>query len=220
MAATLIAQINQDRIREAVAEAELRTSGEIVPVVVPASDAYEVALWKGALSGGLVLLALVLTTAALYDGWGLAWAYSAWGSGVALAVGCLIGWVLTRSIPAIRRMMAGTDRMAMATHQRALVAFVEEEVFRTRDRTGILILLSIFEHRIEVLGDEGINQAVQADDWVAIVDHIRTGIQSGKVTDHLVEAIHMCGNLLETKGVEIKPDDTNELPDGLRIRKG
>ncbi|MEM1096489.1 MAG: hypothetical protein AAGJ10_17960 [Bacteroidota bacterium] len=216
----LIASLDQARIRQAVAEAERRTSGEIVPVVVSASDAYEVALWKGALSGGLILLAVVLGVAALYDGWGWAWAYSAWGSGLALATGCLVGWGVTRSIPSLRRVLAGTDRMALATHQRALQAFVEEEVFRTRDRTGILILLSLFEHRIEVLGDEGINQAVQPDEWVAIVDHIRTGIRSGHATDHLVEAIQMCGNLLETKGVAIKPDDTNELPDGLRIREG
>jgi len=216
----IIDSLDQDRIRKAVAEAEQQTAGEIVPVVVPASETYEVALWKGALSGGLILLAVVLGMAALYDGWGWAWAYSAWGSGLALATGCLLGWSLTRSIPALRRMLAGTDRMAVATHQRALQAFVEEEVFRTRDRTGILILLSLFEHRIEVLGDEGINQAVEADDWVGIVEHIRTGIQSGRATDHLVEAIHMCGTLLETKGVAIKPDDTNELPDGLRIREG
>ncbi|MEM6647487.1 MAG: hypothetical protein AAF730_14680 [Bacteroidota bacterium] len=216
---SLIASLDHERIRQAVTEAEQRTSGEIVPVVVPTSETYEVALWKGALSGGLILLAVVLGLASFYDGWGWAWAYSAWGSGLALAVGCLAGWGLTRSIPALRRQLAGADRMALATHQRALQAFVEEEVFRTRDRTGILILLSLFEHRIEVLGDEGINQAVDADDWVAIVDHIRAGIRSGRATDHLVEAIEMCGNLLETKGVAIKPDDTNELPDGLRIRK-
>ena len=40
----------------------------------------------------------------------------------------------------------------------AMAAFVEEEVFSTRDRTGILLFLSLFEHRVVVLGDSGINQ--------------------------------------------------------------
>ena len=36
----------------------------------------------------------------------------------------------------------------------------EEEVFSTEDRTGILLLLSLFEHRVVVLGDAGIKAKV------------------------------------------------------------
>ena len=42
-----------DAVRTAVGEAERRTSGEIVPYVVPASDAYLNALWKGAALGAV-----------------------------------------------------------------------------------------------------------------------------------------------------------------------
>ena len=98
-------------------------------------------------------------------------------------------------------------------------AFVEEEVFLTRDRTGILLFISLFEHRIEVLGDAGINRHVTADEWTDVVLRIREGIRGGHLADGLVEAIGMCGHLLDRGGIEVRPDDENELPDGVRIRK-
>ena len=76
-------------------------------------------------------------------------------------------------------------------------AFVEEELFNTRDRTGILLFISKFEHRIEVLGDVGINEKVSAEDWVEIVDHIRAGIKHGRFVDGVIDGIEMCGRLLE-----------------------
>ncbi|PSQ68554.1 MAG: hypothetical protein BRD26_08095, partial [Bacteroidetes bacterium QH_1_64_81] len=94
--------------------------------------------------------------------------------------------------------------------------FVEEEVFDTRDRTGILLFVSLREHRIEVVGDTGINQQVEADDWAEVVTRIRRGIQNDNLTEGLVEAIERCGRLLEEKGVDIRPDDENELTDTVR----
>jgi putative membrane protein len=101
-------------------------------------------------------------------------------------------------------------------HRRALQSFVEEEVFATRDRTGILLFVSLREHRIEVLGDTGINEQVEPDDWAEIVARIRRGIRNDNLTEGLVEAIGMCGRLLERRGVNIRPDDTNELSDTVR----
>jgi putative membrane protein len=95
-------------------------------------------------------------------------------------------------------------------------AFVEEEVFDTRDRTGILLFVSLREHRIEVLGDAGINQQVDPDDWVEVVARIQRGIQNDNLTEGLVEAIEMCGQLLERKGVDLRADDENELTDTVR----
>ena len=57
------------------------------------------------------------------------------------------------------------------------------------------------------------------DEWIAIVDTIRRGIREDHFADGLVEAIGMCGALLERKGVAIRPDDTDELPDDVRLRK-
>ena len=208
-----------ERIRRAVAEAEGRTSGEIVPYLVPQSGRYSVAVWRGASMAAVGALLVALLVFQFYSGWGLGWLHTGWGVALVALIAGTLGALLAAYVPPLKRLIAGSDRLVRRVHYRAMRAFVEEEVFNTRDRTGILLFISLFEHRIEVLGDTGINQHVTPDEWTDVVLRIREGIKSGHLADGLVEAIEMCGRLLERGGVDIKPDDENELPDRIRIRK-
>lgn len=207
------------RVRDAVTAAERRTSGEIVPYIVERSGDYEVAVWRGASFLAVGAMALAALVPQFYDGWGLGWLYAGWGMALLASLAGVAGALLAGFVPALRRLLAGTDRLALHVHRRASLAFLDEEVFKTRDRTGILLFVSLFEHRIEVIGDAGINQQVTPDEWVEVVDTIRRGIQHGHLADGLVEAVGMCGRLLEEKGVAIKPDDTDEIPDNVRLRE-
>jgi putative membrane protein len=127
-----------------------------------------------------------------------------------------VGALIATYVTPIQRLLAGNDLLDETVHRRALQSFVEEEVFATRDRTGILLFVSLQEHRIEVLGDTGINERVEPDDWAEIVARIRKGIRNNNLTEGLVEAIGMCGRLLERKGVGIRRDDENELSNTVR----
>lgn len=215
----LFSESELGRIQEAIAEAEQRTAGEIVPYVVSQSDSYDVAVWRGIAAGGLTALFTALMVFQFYQGWGLDWLHQGWGMALFTLILGMVGGGLGRYVPPVRRQLAGADMLAEKVHARALQAFLEEEVFDTRDRTGILLFISLFEHRIEVVGDSGINQQVDSDDWVHIVEHIRDGIKQDRLADGLIEAVEMCGHLLEKRGVEIRPDDTNELSDSVRLRK-
>lgn len=216
---TALTDAELQRIREAVTAAEARTSGEIVPYIVERSGSYEVAVWRGAsfLAVGTMLGAALLLQ--FYGGWGLGWLYTGWGMALLASLAGVVGAVLAATIPPLKRLLAGQDRLASRVHRRAALAFLDEEVFKTRDRTGILLFVSLFEHRIEVLGDEGINRQVTPDEWVEVVDTIRHGVRRGHLADGLVEAIAMCGRLLEEKGVAIRHDDTDEISDKVRLRK-
>jgi putative membrane protein len=210
---------DQERIRTAVAEAERRTAGEIVPYIVSRSGGYEIALWRGAVAGMVAVTAVVLLALQAYDGWGLGWAYTAWGMVILVGLGGLIGAVLPAFVPAVRRVLAGKGRLLRTVHRRAEVAFLEEEVFNTRDRSGILLFVSLFEHRIEVVGDSGINAAVERDAWIEVVDLIRTGIERGDLVGGLCAAIARCGEMLEACGLSPHCDDPNELPNEVRLRR-
>lgn len=213
---TLLAELDEERVADAVAEAEERTAGEIVPVVIPQSGTYEVAAWRGASALALLAMAATLLVVRFYTGWGLGWLFATWGVVLVTLGAGTVGALLGAYVPPVQRALVGADLLDETVHRRAMQAFVEEEVFDTRDRTGILLFVSLLEHRIEVLGDTGINQAVEPDDWADVVARIRTGIKNEALTNGLVDAIGMCGRLLERKGVDVRPDDEDELSNRLR----
>jgi putative membrane protein len=205
------------RVEEAVRSAESATSGEIVPYVVSRSATYPLAIWKGGGLGASVVAIGVLIFAWLYEGWGFAWLLTSWGAITATLAGAVSASVVVRLVPAAQRLMVGRSELEAAVHQRATLAFVEEEVFSTRDRTGILLFVSLFERRIEVVGDSGINEAVEPEDWARIVGMLRNEIRRGRLADGLIEAVAQCGQLLTRKGLAIAPDDQDELDNRLRM---
>ena len=213
----LFSQHDLEQIKSAVARAEEKTSGEIVPFLISRSDRYDISIWRGASLLSMLGLGIAMLVYTFYSGWGLGWMYEGYGVALFLLVMGLLGALLGAYVPFVKRMLAGTSNMERMVHHRAMRAFVEEEVFNTRDRTGILLFISLLEHRIEVLGDEGINKKVRDDEWVEVVFLIRNGIKKGEPAAGLVEAIDRCGELLERKGVNIRPDDTDELSNELRI---
>ncbi len=214
---TLFTDDELERIRNAVAQAETRTAGEIVPYVVRQSDDYAAATWRAASLGALAVGTAALAVAWAYDGWGWGWLYSSWALALAMTGGGVLG-ALATLLDAVRRRFAGAASMETHVHRRAALAFVEEEVFDTRDRTGILLFVSLFERRIEVVGDAGINAKVEKQEWVDVVGRIRAGIRSKSLADGMVSGVDLCGDLLHRRGVEIRPDDTDELPDDVRVR--
>jgi putative membrane protein len=214
--AHLFSETDLQRIKAAVQEAEKSTSGEIVPFLVDRSDDYEEAEWRGgALLGALMLLTFTVEHIVSNSWLPLDFAVVL----LAAFMAFLVGVFLTRYVPAVKRVLAGR---ALRTHRvglRASRAFLDEQVFNTRDRTGILLLLSVLEHEVLVLGDQGINARVQQSEWQDVVETLTRAIRAGRPADGFVEAIGKCGLLLQRSGVTRRKDDTDELPDNLRVRE-
>jgi putative membrane protein len=203
------------RIREAVTRAEQRTAGELVTYLVGECDAYPEATWRAAGLGGL----LGLTAAAgLHDLLGLWGGPALLWSTVPALLGAGAGALLAR-VPALRRALVSRRRIDRRVQLRAEAAFLEEEVFRTRDRSGILIFLALFEHRAVVLGDVGIYRVVAPAEWQGVVDALIAGIREGRPVDALVAAVETCGRLLEERGVAIRAGDLDELANQPRLRE-
>jgi len=205
-----------EAIRQAVAGAERRTSGEIVPFVVAASDDYAEARWRGAALGalaGALAAALLHDLAGFWGGWFAAWVVLPPLAGGAAGFLAAVAWA------PVRRLLLDGAAIDRNVRRRAEQAFLAEEVFRTRDRTGILLFLSLFERRVVVLADTGISAVVPQAEWDAVVAGLVSGIRAGRAPAALVEGIAACGAVLERHGVEIRPDDRDELSDGLRTAR-
>jgi len=201
----LLDQAARQRIEAAIADVERRTSGEIVVVSVPASDHYhDVRL--------LFALCIALATAALAHGFVPALSVT-----VLLLLQALIA-VLTVAIlgaPPLLRRAAPDSRRAEAVLRRAREAFLEHAVFATRDRTGILILLSELEHKVVILGDAGIDAHVNQDGWQRHVERIVASIRAGDPADGVCSVIAELGEVLATK-LPIRTDDQDELSNEVR----
>lgn len=208
-------QADLEAIRQAVVEVEQKTSGEVVPYVVGASDDYEEASWKGATLGALLAVlgaAIVHEAGGFWGGW-----FAAWVAAPAVG-GAAVGFLVPHLSIAVKRALAGAETLRHRVQSRAEAAFLQEEVFHTRDRTGILIFLSLLERRVVVLGDAGINAKVEQHEWDATVDLIVQGIRAARPAAALIDGIARCGELLTRRGVAIRPDDSDELSDDLRLR--
>lgn len=202
------------RIRDAAREAELRTSGEIVAYLVSRVDDYDEAAWKGAALGAL---------AAAGTGGFVHWLGGFWGVPAVLWMtlpafaGAVAGYLLVKLSPAVERWLIPAASLERRVRVRAESAFLDEEVFDTRERTGILIFLTQFEHRALILADTGIHRKVGEGEWEQQVRSLVEGIRAGRTTEALVEVIGNCGKLLEQHGVARRADDRNELSDEPRI---
>ena len=199
-------------IAEAVREVEAHSAAEIVPYAVERSDHYLVALWHAATLGallGAVAAALIHHTGEFWDGSLTLW--------IALppAAGAALGWLLTLAVPALRRALVPGELLATRVHQRAAQAFLEEEIFRTRDRTGVLIFVSVFERRVVIRADRGLAALVTPAEWEEIVAAVAGGMRRGQPGPALADGIRHCARLAGR--LPPRPDDRDELSGQLRL---
>ena len=202
------------RIKAAVKEAESATAGEIVPYFVQTSDEYEDVILRSVV---MFIAAPLLMFAILSFGWLLPFHVTPLTVAIFCLVSGIIGYVLPLVWPGFRRLLLTRSRLQNAVERRAMAAFLSEEIFATENRTGILIFVSYFEHVVEVMGDSGINEKVNQEDWNQVVELIVEGIKQKDPVGGLEHGIKKCGELLVAAGIEKPPGNPNELSDDIRI---
>lgn len=199
----------KERIQKAVDTAEERTAGEIVPMLVGASARYAEVELSGMMAG---LIAGIAAGLVYWNPWEATELYLALP-----AIGGLLGLLLCR-LPAMKRRLIPKARMSEAVQLRSLAAFTSHGLHYTRGHTGVLILISLLEHRVQVLADKGINEKVLAGTWDEIVSIVTAGLKSGKACDAFCRAIERCGDIL-ARHFPRPPDDRDELKDKLITEK-
>lgn len=206
-AADFFSPAEREQIRLAVATAEKSTSGEIATMVVARSDSYREAVTLGAVLGaatGALVIAVLSHHITI-------WSYLP----LTMALYFPLQLLVSR-VPALQRPFIATARLNEAVRERAVRAFYEKELYRTKDETGVLIFISLFEHKVWILGDRGINSTIPADSWGALVQILVAGIKNGRAADALCEVISRCGEEL-AKHFPREADDRNELRDEIHI---
>jgi putative membrane protein len=201
----LLAKDALTRIEQTVAEIEQRTAAELVVVSVGQSASYaEIKLGYA--------LALALLAGALGH---VAWPEAHVVTLLWLQLGAAVLALLALSVPALLRRCVSAAVLQHSVDQRARLAFAEYAVFDTRDRSGVLIMISELEHRVVILGDSGIHARIQAAGWKTHVERIVAAIRAGRAEQGICETLRAIGEVL-TVEFPVRPDDVNELSDAVR----
>lgn len=211
---TFFSEADREAIRAATTAAERNTAGEILVYVVERCDSYPELAWKGALIGGAIGAVSAALGTWWFGGWGAA---DHLGILIGLQVGLVLGWVASRFEPVARRLI-GDDVLTSRVEGRAAEAFLAEQVFATRERSGVLIFVALFEHRVVVLADQGIDARVEENAWTAISDEVAAGVRRGTPAEALIAAVRRCADLLVEHGMS-PSDSKNELSNEPRFRR-
>jgi putative membrane protein len=206
------------RIKNAVKVAEDKISGEIVPVIVERSGAYAIARFKSAIAFGLAgFLLLVILDRYVISDVSLTLYYDPMFMFCAVLLAGVVGYLIPLFSPALTRFFVTQSMLDECTRQRAENAFLEEEVFNTRHRTGIMIFVSFFEREVIIMADRGISKVVEQKEWDKMVGELIQSIKQDKIVEGIEAGISRCGEILLEKGFTKTDDDINELRDDLRI---
>jgi len=204
----------KNKIKEAVQDLESVSSGELVIHYENRSDDYSESYWYSATLFGLMSIGL----AALFSYfWMIPKGTTILEISMYQVLFVVVGFIIPRLFPWIRLSFISNAILEHRVNRRALEVFVREEIFNTRDRTGILFYISRLEHKVVVLGDSGINNKVKNEDWEEVVNLILSGIKKDSTTEGIVKAIGKCKELLVNHNFMRREDDTNELSDELRL---
>lgn len=197
----------EEKIKEATGAAESKSLGEIAVMIVDSSTRYR----EGEVLGAVILgniLAFPVTAFFLEES---LW----WYIPLTLALS-MLSWPLFLKMPSAALHFTGTKRRQMAVRDRAIRAFYEKGLHRTRGRTGVLFFISLLERKVWVLADKGIHEKISQPKLNAFAKTVSAGIRTGDAAGALIKAIEETGELLH-QHFPILDGDTNELPDAVII---
>jgi putative membrane protein len=207
----------------AVTEAESATSGEIVTVLAHASDGYiDVALlWAAGAAFTVMSLFAAFpapfldTWDAAFAGWGHQWTNGELASMViALGLFTFLGVILIQQWQPIKWALIPAPTKTIRVHNQAVRQFKVGAERRTTGRTGVMIYLSMREHRAEIVADESIAAKVPAEVWGEAMADMLAHIRHGRIAEGLAAGIRDVGHVLAEHFPRGR-DDVNELPDRL-----
>ena len=193
----------KERIRNTTREVECCTTGEIVVMVVDRSDNYR----EGEVMGSVVTGALssLIMTAAFLNA-------SLWFFIPLTFIFFFPFRVIFRKHPALGTAFTGSKRREEAVRHRAMQAFHEKGLHKTKDHTGVLFFISLLERKVWVLADRGIHERIGQETLNKFAAQVSAGIAEGRACEALCRAIQEAGELLARYFPKTR-DDTDELPD-------
>ena len=200
-----------DAIAQRTAVLEAHAGVQVVTAVVGKADHYVELPWK-AFALGAVLAALVVVIGDwLRPDWvsshvALLHVLTILGIGAASAL-------LAIFVPAYARVFLTTLRRDVEVRHCAESMFLRRELFNTRGRNGILVLVCMFERKVEILADTGFHGRVGEPQWRSVIARMTPALVAGRIAEALELGLARLDEILGEKGLQPQVDAKNELGD-------
>jgi len=149
-----VSEQDRERISAAIRAAEKRTSGEIVCVLAKSSsDVTALPIFVAAVVAlALPWLLVALTTMSVHRI-------------LVLQIFVFAVLALVLCLPRVRVALVPRAARRATAHRAAMEQFTIRGIARKKDRTGILIFVSLAEHYARIIADEGIAGRVPQSEW-------------------------------------------------------
>lgn len=196
---------DRERISRAIHAAEARTTGEIVCVLARSS------------SNTPASPILAAAIAALALPWLLV-AFTAMTVHRILTVQILVflALLLILLLPRVRFALVPRKMRRAVAHRAAAEQFVARGIARKKDRSGILIFVSLAERYARIIADDGIAAHIMQSEWQVAVDALVAHMRDGRIAEGFITAVDVCGNALATHFPRTATS-RDELPDRIYL---
>jgi putative membrane protein len=193
----------KDDVKKAIVEVESQTSAEIVVAVRPKVAHYRHVDY---------LVGFVVALAALLVFLFAPTQFEIVTMPIETLAAFVIGAVISAHVPPLRRLLTSRGLIDKRVHDAARGAFVDLGVTKTSGRTGILVFVSVYEQKIEVVPDIGVAVSTLGPGWDAAKEALARAARCGPDLDAFLVALRSLGPVLG-KAMPRAADDVNELPD-------
>lgn len=199
------------KISAAVAKAESGTSGEIVPMIVGRSSV----IGHLPLYAGFIFFSIAAVVSIEVRPY---WLFLWWGLPLAiLLLGCIVaGYIVTRFDSVQRWLIPSSDEESQVWN-RASAEWALNQVKKTKNRTGILLFVSVMERKAIILADEGVAKHYPQETWQAVVEGLTDHLKKGDWTEGFETAIQRCGEILKMH-LPAGSSDVNEISNRIIIK--
>jgi putative membrane protein len=178
---------DRDRIASAIHAAEAKTSGEIVCVLARSS------------SGATALPVFIAAVLALALPWLLVETTAMPVFRIlSLQIALFVAATVVLCLPRLRAMLIPPAARRAVAHRAALEQFAVRGVAHTKDRSGVLIFVSLAERYARIIADDGIAARVAQAEWQGAIDDLIAHMRDGRIADGYIAAIEVCGKVLAT----------------------
>jgi putative membrane protein len=209
----LLSKAETDAITARSVQVEARVGVQVIAAIIGKADAHVELPWK-AFALGAVLAGLAMVVAdAVRPQWlsanlALVDTMTILSAGAASAL-------LAVFVPPYARLFLRSTRRDAEVRRYAEALFLRHELFKTRERNGVLILVSCFERKVEILADAGLHRRVSEAEWRPVIARMTPLLRERRFAEALQEGLAATEELLAAKGLKARmgAGAENELPD-------